>query len=120
VWHFLNQQKGENYMSKAKITLVGIIESYKKKKMLKNGQEIFELQIIEKFTKKNKGSKTWLEKNLTHKIKIFEKEKFFNIGLLLKKGAKILVSGQMNYVLKENKGKRSLESYIVPKQIQLL
>jgi len=107
-------------MSKAKITLVGIIGSFKKKKRLKNGQEIFELQIIEKFTKKNKGSKTWLEKNLIHKINIFEKEKFFKISLLLKRGAKILVSGQMNYILKENKGKRSLESYIIPKQIQLL
>lgn len=107
-------------MSKARITLIGIIGSFKKKKRLKNGQEVFELQIIEKFTKKNKGSKTWLEKNLIHKIKIFEKEKFFKINLLLKEGARIFVSGQMNYILTENKGKRSLESYIVPQQIQLL
>jgi len=100
-------------MNQAKITLIGIVNS------LKNKKSHLELFIEEKFSKKTKGNKTWLEKNFVHRIEIKEKSQIKYLKKLLKKGVKVLISGQMDYKLEEKGGKRNLKSNIIANQIRI-
>ena len=100
-------------MNQTKITLIGIVDN------LKNKKSHLELFIKEKFSKKNKGNKVWLEKKYIHKIEVIEKDQVKSIKKFLKKGVRVLVSGNMDYKLEEKSGKRSLNSSIIAKQVQI-
>ncbi|MBG08402.1 MAG: hypothetical protein CME68_06560 [Halobacteriovoraceae bacterium] len=100
-------------MSHAKITLIGIVEN------LKSRKSHIEFFIKEKFSKKNKGNKVWLEKNYIHKIEVIEKDQVKSLKKFLKKGVRVLVSGNMDYKLEEKSGKRNLNSSIIAKQVQI-
>ena len=100
-------------MNHAKVTLIGIVENLKNKK---NHIEFF---MKEKFSKKNKGNKVWLEKSYIHKIEVTEKNQVKSLKKFLKKGVRVLVSGNMGYKLEEKSGKRSLKSRIIANQVQI-
>ena len=100
-------------MNNAKVTLIGVVESFK------NKRSHLELFIKETFSKKRKGNKVWLEKKYFHKVEVKEKDQIKNLKKLLKKGVKVLVSGKMDYMLEEKSGKRNLKSNIIAKQVQI-
>ena len=100
-------------MNQTKITLIGIVDN------LKNKKSHLELFIKEKFSKKNKGNRTWLEKSFIHKIEVKEKSQIKPLKKFLKKGVKVLISGRMNYELEEKGGKRNIKSNIIANQIRI-